>query len=92
MQLIVCIRHQVGKKAKLCSDFSKIVAEMLELADNTDLKSVGDKTPCGFESHSRHQGLGGWRSWLARLLDMQKVIGSTPIPPTTRKFGFAAKK
>ena len=25
---------------------------------------------------------GGWRSWLARLLDMQKVTGSSPVPPT----------
>ena len=26
---------------------------------------------------------GGWRSWLARLLDMQKVTGSSPVPPTS---------
>ena len=24
-----------------------------------------------------------WRSWLARLLDMEKVIGSNPISETT---------
>ena len=26
--------------------------------------------------------MGGWRSWLARLLDMQKAGGSNPLPPT----------
>ena len=25
---------------------------------------------------------GGWRSWLARIVDIDEVIGSNPIPPT----------
>ena len=33
-------------------------------------------TPTGFSI------TGGWRSWLARLLDTQKVTGSNPVPPT----------
>ncbi len=30
------------------------VAGVAELADAADLKSAGDKTPCGFESHLPH--------------------------------------
>lgn len=30
-------------------------AGMVELADTTDLKSVGAEAPCGFKSRSRHQ-------------------------------------
>ena len=26
--------------------------------------------------------LGGWRSWLARNVDIVEVTGSTPVPPT----------
>lgn len=25
---------------------------------------------------------GGWRSWLARFVDIEKVTGSNPVPPT----------
>ena len=31
-------------------------AEVAELADATDSKSVGAHTPCGFDSHLRHSG------------------------------------
>ncbi len=27
--------------------------------------------------------MGGWRSWLARFLDMEEVTGSNPVPPTS---------
>ena len=33
---------------------------------------------------------GRWRSWLARLLDMQKVTGSSPVRPT--HFSFRRNK
>lgn len=34
-------------------------AGVAEVADATDLKSVGTCVPCGFESHPRHHGFGG---------------------------------
>ena len=41
---------------------------MSELVDDTDLKSVGGKTPCGFDSHPAHhnQTFRNFADWFSR--------------------------
>ena len=40
----------------------------------------------GFESQGNDYSDFDWRSWLARLLDMEKVVGSNPTSKTTLYF------
>ena len=43
------------------------------------IRTVGGSTP------SAPTIRGGWRSWLARIVDIDEVIGSNPIPPTKKQ-------
>ena len=63
-----------------CNSHRRLHAEMLELADNMDLKSIGPKARVG--SNPTLGTMGSWRSWLARFLDMEEVRGSSPLGPT----------
>ena len=46
---------EVAGPSPVCrSFFIHTVAAMVELVDTRDLKSLGQKWPCGFESRSRH--------------------------------------
>lgn len=59
-------------------------AKMMELVDMFDLKSNGDKSPCGFESHS-------WYSWRYRELvyrfvrEANVIVGSSPTSATNNE-------
>jgi hypothetical protein len=44
-------------------------------------RTVDTRTTAGFNTSRKDIDPGDWRSWLARLLDMQEVTGSSPVSP-----------
>ena len=50
-------------------------------------ETVDNLRAARLNSPHKSAALGDWRSWLARLLDMQEVTGSSPVSPSPAAFG-----